>query len=328
MLITLSLVSILLAAFVNANAGSIFDHFEGRLITAIEVAFEGSPPDPPAEAEFLSIIRMVPNTEFSAVNVRNALQTLFDSERVANARVEVFESGGDARGPIRVRFVIQRQVQIGDVRFEVTPAVGTPISEDELRARVNLTQPGTRLSKQIILRNTDELLVYLRDRGYFNAVVEATEQLDPSGTRATVIYRVVPGEQARVRAFEINITGFDPSAVKASLQLQPGTAFTREALGEDTRRVRQAIIDLGYLAPMLEDPRVVRDAERNEITIALTGAVGPRVTVTVPDFPMSEKTARDLLPVKREGNIDQSAIIEGARRLRNSFRKMVTFSRR
>ena len=41
----------------------------------------------------------------------------------------------------------------------------------------------------------------------------------------------------------------------------------------------------------------------------------------VPDYPMSEKTARDLLPVKREGNIDQSAIIEGARRLRNKLQE-------
>ena len=86
--------------------------------------------------------------------------------------MEVFEGAGQngsTRGPIRLRFVIQRQVQIGDLKFVITPPAGTPISEDELRARVNLTQPGTRLTKQVIIRNTDELQVYLRDRGYFNA---------------------------------------------------------------------------------------------------------------------------------------------------------------
>ena len=36
---------------------------------------------------------------------------------------------------------------------------------------------------------------------------------------------------------------------------------------------------------------------------------------------MSEKTARELLPVKREGNIDVSAIVEGARRLRNKLQE-------
>ena len=202
----------------NAQASKTFEEYEGRLITAIEITFEGSPADSAAQAEFLSIIRLAPNTEFSAVNIRNALQFLFDSERVANARVEVFDAGPGDRGPIRLRFVIQRQVQIADVRFEVGPASGTPIPEDELRGRVNLTQPGTRLTKQIIIRNTNELLVYLRDQGYFNAVVEPVEQLDPTGTRATVIYRVTPGEQARVESFNFQITGFDLGPLRPSAE--------------------------------------------------------------------------------------------------------------
>ena len=325
LLSTVFLCATLLPAPVSVQARSTLADYEGRLITSIEIAFEGSPTDSAAEAEFLSIIRIVPNTEFSAVAVRDSLQALFDSERVANARVEVFESGPSKTGPIRLRFVIQRQVQIGDVKFELTAATGTPISEDELRARVNLTQPGTRLSKQIILHNSDELQVYLRDRGYFNAVVEPVEQLDARGTRATVTYRIVPGEQARVESFNINITGFDPAPVRPLLQLAASAPFTREALGSDIKKIRQAIIDQGYLSPVLDEPRVERDADRNVITINLNGTIGPKVTVVVPNYPLNEKTARDLLPVKREGNIDQSAIVEGARRLRNKLQEQGYF---
>ncbi|HBB87492.1 MAG TPA: hypothetical protein DC047_07755 [Blastocatellia bacterium] len=319
------LIAILLATFVSANARSILDEYEGRTISSIEIAFEGSPSDPAAEAEFLSIIRLIPNTPFSAVAVRDSLQALFDSERVASARVEVIDSAGNNTGPIRLRFVIQRQVQIGDVKFEIAAPAGVPITQDELRARLNLSQPGTRLSKQIISRNADELQIYLRDRGYFNATVESTEQLDPSGTRATVTYKIAPGEQAKVAAFNIDITGFDAAPVRTTLALQPGTPFTREALGQDVTKIRQAIIDQGKLAPLLDDPRVERDAEKNQITISLKGAVGPTVTVLVPDYPMNDKTARDLLPVKREGNIDFSAIVEGARRIRNKLQEQGYF---
>ncbi|HEV7472856.1 MAG TPA: POTRA domain-containing protein, partial [Pyrinomonadaceae bacterium] len=318
---TALLISILLAVFVSAQAGSIFDEYEGRQVSSVEIAFENSPAEPAVEAEFLSIVRIVPNTQFSAVAVRESLQALFDSERVANARVEVFAVGAAKDGPIRLRFVIQRQVQIGDVKFDLTPPTGAPISEDELRARVNLTQPGTRLSKQIVVRNADELLVFLRDRGYYNAVVDSSEQLDSSGTRATVTYRIVPGEQARVAAFNINITGFDPATVRPTLALQPQAPFTREALGADTLKIRQALIDQGNLSPLLEDPRVERDSERNVITLTLTGSVGPKVNVVVPDYKLSEKAARDLLPVKREGNIDPSVIVEGERRLRNKLQE-------
>jgi outer membrane protein insertion porin family len=311
----------MLLAFASAQADSTFDDYEGRTIASVEITFERSAADPAAEAEFLSIVRVVPNTEFSAVNLRDSLQALFDSERVANARVEVIDTGAVKNGPVRLRFVIQRQVQIGDVKFELTPATGTPVSEDELRARVNLTQPGTHLSRQIVLRNSEELQIFLHDRGYFNAVVESREDLDRSGTRATVTYHIVPGEQAHVEAFNINITGFDGSSLKPRLLLGHGAAFTREALGTDVKEVRQALIDQGYLSPLLEEARVERDPDHNSVTINLTGTVGPKVTVLVPDYKLNEKAARELLPVKREGNIDQSAIIEGARRLRNKLQE-------
>jgi outer membrane protein insertion porin family len=296
------------------------DVYEGRLISAIEVVFEGSQPDAAAEASFLAILKVAPNTEFSSVRVRDSLQVLFDTQRVANARVEVIE-GGTKTGPIRLRFVIQRQVQISEVILDVAPTTGVPVSSDELRARLSLAQPGSRLSKQIIVRNADEIQVYLRDRGYFNATVDPQEQIDATGTRAVVTYRITPGEQARVEAFNISITGFDSASVRSTLKLQPGAQFTREALGDDIKQIRDAIIAQGNLAPQLSDPRVERDAETSRITISLQGAIGPKVSVVIKDFELSEKTQRELLPVKREGNIDLSAIEEGARRLRNKLQE-------
>ena len=317
-LFIVALVSITAAALPNDERG--FDAYEGRLVSAIEIVFEGSQPDASAEASFLTVLKVTPNTEFSAVRVRESLQALFDTQRVANARVEVIESAGRS-GPIRLRFVIQRQVQISEVNIEIGPTTGLPVAPDELRARLSLAQPGSRLSKQIIIRNTDEIQVYLRDRGYFNAVVDAQEQLDSTGTRAVVTYRVTLNEQARVEAFNIGITGFDPAPLRAELRLQRDAFFTREALAEDIKRIREAIIAQGNLAPQLEDPRVERDNETNRITINMQGGIGPKVNVVLQDYELKEKTQRELLPVMREGNIDLSAIEEGARRLRNKLQE-------
>ena len=71
---TVFLISILLTAFANARAGSTFDEYEGRQISSVEVTFEGSPTDPAVEADFLSIVRVLPNSEFSAVAIRESLQ--------------------------------------------------------------------------------------------------------------------------------------------------------------------------------------------------------------------------------------------------------------
>ncbi len=306
---------------VLGSSSTRIEDYEGRLVVAVELSFENSPADSASQAEFLSLLRVAAGTEFSAIRVRDSLQALFDSGRIANARVEVVEEGAPKTGPIRLKFIVQRQVQIGDVRIELAPVTGSPISTDELRARLNFVQPGTRLSKQLIFKNADEIQIYLRDRGYFNATVEPVEQIAPSGIRATVTYKVNPGEQARVEAFNIDITGFDPATTRPTLSLQPNSGFTRDALAADVSRIRDAIIASGYLSPVIDDPRVERDSEKNQVKVILRGVRGPKVAVVVKNFDISDKTQRELLPVKREGNIDYSAIVEGARRLRNKLQE-------
>src|SRR6185369_1812166 len=310
-----------LVAQAAGNHEATLDDYEGRAVSDIEIVFEGSPADPATQTEFLTLLRVSPNSEYSAVRIHDSLVSLFESGRVANARVEVIESSSAKTGPIRLRFVIQRQVQIGSVRLDLGPVTGSPISTDELRARLNFVQPGTRLTKQIIARNADEIQVYLRDRGYFNATVESAEDIDSSGVRATVTYRITPGEQSRVEAFVIAIDSFNSAAIKDSLALQPGAPFTREALAADLTKIRQSMIAEGFLSPILEDPRVERDPEKNTIKVQLTGHKGPRVNVIVKNYELSEKTQKELFPVKREGSIDFSAIVEGARRLRNKLQE-------
>ncbi len=311
----------LLAPVVRAEDNLSLEEYEGRQIASIEIVFENSPADNGAEAEFLSLLRVAPNTEFSLVRIRDSLQSLFDSGRIANARVEAVDATADKTGPVRLRFVIQRQVTIAGLNIEIGPYGGTAISEDEIRARLILLQPGTRLTRQVINKHADEIQVYLRDRGYFNATVEAAETVDPSGTQATITYKITSGEQARVSSFDIAIAGFDPAPIRPLLRLQPETPFTREALAQDMKRIRDAILSQGHLAPQLDDANVVRDPDTNHIAITVKGSVGPRVSVVIKNYDVSEKTQKESLPVKREGNIDYSAIVEGARRLRTRLQE-------
>jgi outer membrane protein insertion porin family len=329
----LSFALMLVAAFVAAQSISASSSspdtgdYEGRIITSIEIVIEGSPSDEAAEAEFLSLLSLVQGEEYRAVRVRESLQSLFDSGLVSNARVDVSETCRPAAGtsrPLCVRFIVQRQVKVGEVKIGLHAPIDSPISEDEMRSRLNMLEPGSRLSEQVLRNNADLIQVYLRDKGFYRAEVNYTQVRDPNdptGTRQTVAFNIEPGEQARVAAFNISITGFDDSEVRAKLKLQQGAPFTRAALGEDITRIRQAIIDKGFLAPQLEDERFSLDPATNLVTITLTGGVGPKVDVVVNGYELKEKTLRELLPIKREGNIDISAIVEGERRLRNRIQE-------
>ncbi|HEX8845638.1 MAG TPA: POTRA domain-containing protein [Pyrinomonadaceae bacterium] len=305
--------------------------YEGRVITAVEVVIEGSPRDETAEAELRSLLSVATGTQYTAVRVRESLQALFESGLVSNARVEVSETCAapastptNASRPLCVRFIVQRQVKVGEVKLSLDIPPGSPISEDEMRARLNMLEPGARLSEQVLKTNADLIQAYLRDKGFFRAEVnyaQVRDPADPTGTRQTVVFSIVPGEQARVADFVIRIEGFDAESVRPKLKLQRGTPFTRSALGEDIGIIRQAIIKMGFLAPQLKDERVSLNPETSEINILLEGGIGPKVEVAVPNYELKEKTLRSLLPIKREGNVDYSAIVEGERRLRNRLQE-------
>ncbi|HKR02557.1 MAG TPA: POTRA domain-containing protein [Pyrinomonadaceae bacterium] len=328
LLFHLTLVAALAAFPCLASAAPDTGDYEGRIITALEVVIEGSPRDAAAEAEFRSLLSVAEGAPYAAVRVRESLQSLFDSGLVSNARVEVTEgcrpAAAQGASALCVRFVVRRQVRVGEVKLGLHSAPDSPISEDEMRSRLNMLEPGAALTEQVLRNNADLIQAYLRDKGFYRAEVTYTQvrdPKDPTGTRQIVLFDVEPNEQARVEAFDIRIAGFDDGEVRPKLTLQPGAPFTRTALGEDINRVRQAIIAKGYLAPQLDDERFSLNPETNRVTITLTGGIGPKVEVAVNNYSLKEKTLRELLPIKREGNIDISAIVEGERRLRNKIQE-------
>lgn len=319
---------LLLVFLIPAKVCAQVGDYEGRPIATVEVILEGSPPDPSAQSEFQTLLKIVSGGEYSAANARQSLHDLFASGRVAAARIEVADvSPGGRTSPIRVRFVVQRQIIIAGVTIRIGPTTGTLIARDEIRARLNLLEPGRRFSIQAIERNADEIQVYLRDRGYYSGLVEHTEEpdtSDPTGTRRRVVYTITPGAQARVGQFAID-PALDINTVMPSLKLQPGAPFTRDILGEDINTIKQALIVKGFLAPQLDDPVVEIDSPKNEINIKLKGTPGPKVDVKFKNYTLSDKKQKELLPIKREGNVDYSALQEGARRVKNQLQEQGYF---
>lgn len=301
--------------------------YEGRPISKIEIVAEETP-QTEAEEDFLALVSSIVGSEFSSVRIRAALQALFDTDRISNARVEVVETNGvqtpsanPRQKPIVLRFVIKRFVQIDKVEVLLpSQFIFETINEDEIRARLTGLEPGANLKEQNLRNNADLIQAYLRDRGFFNAEVEYLQKVNPTTTttaRAVVTFRVNPGLQSRIEAFDIDIKGFDVAPVRASLILQTGAPFLRQSLGEDVKRIRDELISQNYLSPRLEDPVISRNDENNRITVTLKGEVGPKVEVVVNELDLSDKKQKEFLPVKRDGTIDYAAIVEGERRLRN-----------
>jgi outer membrane protein assembly complex protein YaeT len=297
--------------------------YEGRTVESVTLDVEEASLDEAALAELRARLRVAAGAPFSAVLVRESLQALFDTGRVADARVEARDAAGagaDGRPRVALRFLLRPRVSVERVEFTIATTPGADVSEDELRSRVTLLEPGKRLDEAALRENADAVQAYLRDRGYYRAEVSYDTRLDATRTRSTVVFDVRPGAPTTLESLTIDVKGFDgaPLAeVLRELRLQPGEHFTQAALGEDVSRVRRAVIETGHLAPRFDEPEIRLDSAANRIAVTLKGSVGPKVSVNVTGYELSEKRRRELLPVEREGTIDYSAIVEGERRIRN-----------
>lgn len=300
------------------------NNYEDRRIRNISIVFEGADRSSSSAAEFEVIAREKLGDTYSAVKIRETLEALYRTNDIVSAKVERIGAGETA---VDLRFVIKRKTRADKITVEVGNTVGDKVTEAELLLRVNLLNPGAAVTDQTLQNNADAILEYLRERGFYNAEVKFSQQPGRVETVVAVTFNVTPNAQAKVAAFNINIVGFDASKVRDDLKLKPGEFYSRERLNKDVEKIKDGLREQNFLAPQLDEPRVVFDQQKNTINITVGGKVGPVVNIAVEaeGEKVGDKTQTKLLPIKREGTVDFAAIIEGERRLENHFQEQGYF---
>ncbi|MDQ3088696.1 MAG: hypothetical protein M3Q78_08870, partial [Acidobacteriota bacterium] len=147
--------------------------YEDRQISNIEIAFEGTDRDVSAAEQFRLVARTALGETYSAVKVRDALQSLYETEQIVSASVVASENGQNG---VNVRFIIKRKTKAEKVTIQIGNTVGKSVTEQQLLLRLNLLNPGTSITDQTLRNNADLILEYLRSRGYFKAEVTYTQQ--------------------------------------------------------------------------------------------------------------------------------------------------------
>ena len=298
---------------------------ENKRISAITVVFESSRDDSLA-MQFRDLAAEALGPNYSTVKVRDAIEQIYATRRVATVQVEATDAGPDA---VAVKFLLKRRTQARRVSIEITDADQSPvnITEQELLFRLNILDAGAIVNDETIQANANLIQQYLRDRGFFRAEVTPVQTPLTDPTEVALVFRVTLNEPARIGAFKIDIAGVDSKIFADELKLDPGEVFSRELLRRDEEKVREILRDEGFLAPTLSEARPIYDPDANKIDIELKGTNGPLVNVEVESERSTpgKGTQRKLLPVKREGTIDYSAIVEGERRLETHYQELGYF---
>ena len=303
------------------------NRYEKHRISAVQVTLEGVAVSNSLVEQYRLKAAGIVGATYSTPRIRDAIEELYSNGRIDSISVGASQ---DAAGDVTLVFNIKPKVQASRVTVELGPSEGDKVTEQELLFELNVLSPGTAITEQTLRESADEILEYLRDRGFYRSRVEYSRRPIPNTNDVGVGFLVTPNAQATISTFKIDIEGYSKPITPGVLKLDPGEGFTREKLLGDMSRIRELLRKDDFLAPELQEPQPRYDDETNTISIELIGKAGPKVKVDVvtESGSPSSSTQTQLLPIKRDGTLDFSAIEEGRRRLENYYQEQGYFFNR
>lgn len=288
----------------SAMASDVGD-FLGRRVTRVDVVIEGAPNSNVNEMK--SLIDVAPDQDYAPVRIHDSLLRLYRSGLISGARVEAANDGPNG---VVVRFIVKPQARIESVVFEGTPIFPT----GELRARLNQLDPGERLSVGAVTRGLGDLTAYYSARGYYQSKLAYDVRLDPTSTRAVVVYNITPGEQARVSTYKRTVKGTEIDLSKVKPTIAEGQPFNQALVQEAMDHIKEAYLKQDYLAVRIA-ANTSPDANTNSVAVAINVESGPRVEIEIAGLAIDAKEKNKVLPFYTQGGVDDFTLEEGRRSL-------------
>ena len=323
----LQTVTILAFIAIFISTGIAQSKYEKQRIDKIEIGLGGAETNTPLAEQYRLIVKEALGPAYSSTRVRDAIEALYVTKKIDTVSVA---ASLNTTGGVDLRFDVKRKTQAEKVSVVVGQAVGDPVLEQDLLFKLNLLTPGTAITEQTLRNNADEILDYLRERGFYQSEVTYERRPLQNENEVGVTFKVAPNTEAKVEEFRINIEGLPKPIVDRTLKLHKGGYFSRDRLMADLLKIRETLKKDNFIAPELGEPRISYDSDTNSVTVTLNGKVGPAVEVKVETEDgktgkIGNDTQTKLLPIKRDGTLDFAAIVEGERRLENYYQEQGYF---
>jgi len=298
--------------------------FEKKPIGAVNVTVGGaSKSDDRSMEEYRLIAREAVGDVYSAPRVRDAIEAIYNTKRID---VVTVSANLTAAGTVDLTFDVKRKLQAQKVNIEIGPTAGETITEQELLLKLNIVSPGSVISDQSLKESADQILSYMRDKGYYRSTVTYEKRPLEFQNNVGVTFHITPGEPAHISELSVGVDGFTKPFDLTTLKLKQGGFYSRDKLIADEKKVRDVLRSEKFVAPELDEPKVVYDSDANTVSVDLTGKVGPTVdVVTDTDGKTAKITDQTLIPILRDGTLDYAAIVEGERRLENHYQEQGYF---
>lgn len=315
---------LLLGLVVAAPARADVADYLGHPVTGIRVESEGRGIDDEA---VLGLLETAVGRPLAMRDVRASVAHLFSLGRFADVVVRARTTAGG----VAISYELQPLHPI--TTFAFSGLAGTPgIDRGDLR-RIVEERFGSSPPAGRALEMAAFVATRLREAGYRRAAVTPRVDLEHDPERGTLVFGVTPGARTRIDAAEVSAPAdIGAARVIDQLGLGRGAPYQPELLqGRVDRYVETLKREGHYNARLTLAPRF--SADESAVVVAATVLPGPRVRLAFQGDPLPAARRDELVPIAREGAIDEDLLEDSAQRIVDYFRRQgyrdarATFSR-
>jgi outer membrane protein insertion porin family len=296
------LLPLLLLGLLPAPVRAQIDAFIGLPVVSVTIVIGGEPADEPG---LLELIDTRVGAPLAPLEVRASIGRLFGLGRFDDIQVEAVPAGDGVA--LRYHVVPVRRV----VRIEFRG--DRPLASSTLR-RVLRERYGPAPALARAEEAARVLEQYHRDRGYLQARVSATSEPVAPG-RAALVFDIAAGLPARIG--RVDVEGAAPLSREALLQrfrLPPGGRYNRADLERRLARYADALRAEGYYEAVVGHAVQTHD-DGAVVDVTLEVHAGPRVTLVFRGDRLPADVRDDLVPIQREGTVDEDLLEDSNRRI-------------
>jgi outer membrane protein insertion porin family len=262
--------------------------------------------------EKIPVLSLKAGEPFSFEAERESLRRLYAMGDFAEIRTTA------SRGPfgLDIDFIVRRNYYNNVVRVE---GLRPPPTESVALAALRLTL-GDPFRQSALQEALGRLKGVLQDNGFYQPKI--TWSLEPhTDTRQMDVTVVVdPGARAHIGEITVqNKTPYKNARLLRQSKLSPKAPLTLESLSRASQRLKDFLVDQGYLGAGVVISRQDYDSESGRVPLTLSVTAGPRIRVETSGARVSKTRLRKLLPIYAEGAVDEDLLQEGRRNLRNYF---------
>lgn len=288
---------------------------EGPVVTAIEIRSEVEL-DEEQLAELERLITLEVGKPLTEEEIAGTLRHVQASG--IGSEVELYSRPDESGQGVVAMLVLRPVVRVEAIRLE--GELG--LREGELRRQIpqNEAEP---LSEEAVLQGVNSLQEHYRNRGYFNADVRVQVVTNPETRRATIVYRIQSGLQARVESIQFDgpIAPFEPPALIERLEVKPGDPFSRRPVREDADRLQAWLVQQGYRTARVDRPAEEIERESGTVRLVYPIEVGPKVNLQVIGADEKQLQRKNLLPFLGDQGYDEALVLQAVQRIKDYYQR-------